>query len=236
MIPFRSLAVTLRGSLLAAPLALAACAGAMEPLPAPEPQRQLDVARVEHAHTVYFATDADRPSADEQRRLTAFLDALDPDRRLAFRLSGHADDRASEAYNLDLSARRARGVSQLIRERGLADDIATTAFGERAPSWPGHSEAARAGNRRVEVVVDGWTVELAGCPDWSRDPADTALNYPLSNLGCATLGNLGLMVADPGDLVRGRPLGPADATREAEAVVRYRTDKVKALQKGLIDP
>ena len=44
------------------------------------------------------------------------------------------------------------------------------------------------------------------------------------------------MVADPADLQRGRPLGPADATREAEAIVRYRTDKVKELQDGLIEP
>jgi type IV pilus biogenesis protein CpaD/CtpE len=37
------------------------------------------------------------------------------------------------------------------------------------------------------------------------------------------------MVADPADLAEGRPLGPADGVREAEAVVRYRTDKVRPL-------
>ncbi len=41
------------------------------------------------------------------------------------------------------------------------------------------------------------------------------------------------MIADPSDLAQGRTLGPADGTREAEAVVRYRTDKVKALQQGI---
>jgi pilus assembly protein CpaD len=98
------------------------------------------------------------------------------------------------------------------------------------------SDAARTRNRRVDIAVDGWTVELQGCPDWSRDPAATTLNLPLGNLGCATLSSLGQMVADPADLQRGRPLGPADATREAEAIVRYRTDKVKELQDGLIEP
>jgi pilus assembly protein CpaD len=51
----------------------------------------------------------------------------------------------------------------------------------------------------------------------------------LSNLGCANAVNLGLMVADPADLVTGAPTAPADATREAEAIVRYRTDKVRQL-------
>jgi type IV pilus biogenesis protein CpaD/CtpE len=37
------------------------------------------------------------------------------------------------------------------------------------------------------------------------------------------------MVADPADLVTGAPTAPADATREAEAIVRYRTDKVRQL-------
>ncbi|HMR30461.1 MAG TPA: CpaD family pilus assembly lipoprotein [Geminicoccaceae bacterium] len=236
MSPLLRLRAALRLSALAVPLALAACV-ATDPLPAPESPRQLAVERVERTHTVYFATDVDQPSAEEKRRLASFLGGLDPEQRRTFRVSGHADDRASESYNVDLSARRARGVGGLIRGWGFAgDDIVTTAFGEKAPAQPGQTDAARAGNRRVDVVVDGWTVVLSGCPDWSRDPADTALNYPLGNQGCATLATLARMVADPADLARGRALGPADAVREAEAVVRYRTDKVKDLQDELTSP
>jgi type IV pilus biogenesis protein CpaD/CtpE len=44
------------------------------------------------------------------------------------------------------------------------------------------------------------------------------------------------MVADPADLARGRDPGAADATREAEAVVRYRTDKVKKLRDEAVQP
>ena len=73
------------------------------------------------------------------------------------------------------------------------------------------------------------SVALPGCPDWSRDPGYDPRNEPLSNLGCANAFNLGLMVADPRDLSTGTPTAPADATREAEAVIRYRTDKVKQL-------
>lgn len=228
------LRAALRCTALVVPLALGACVG-LDPLPAPEAQqRSLAVNRIERTHTVYFATDVDQPSAEERRRLASFLSGLDAEQRRTFRLSGHADDRASETYNLDLSSRRAQGVSRLIRGWGFADnEIVTTAFGEKAPAMAGQSDAARTGNRRVDVIVDGWTVELSGCPDWSRDPADTALNYPLGNQGCATLANLARMVADPADLARGQPLGPADAVRESEAIARYRTDKVKALEDEL---
>ena len=226
----------LRRTALALPLLLAACAS-FAPPPPPGPPRQLSVERAEQTLTLYFATDIAQPSAEERGRLAAFLHGLDPQGRRTFRVSGHADDRASEAYNLDLSARRARAVAELIEDRGFAaGEITTMAFGERAPAYPGTSDSARSRNRRVDIAVDGWTVGVAGCPDWRRDPGDTAMNEPLGNLGCANLVNLGLMVADPAALLRGRPLGPADGTREAEAVVRYRTDKVKDLQEGLITP
>jgi type IV pilus biogenesis protein CpaD/CtpE len=38
------------------------------------------------------------------------------------------------------------------------------------------------------------------------------------------------MVAEPKDLVRGRPLGPADGIQQAEGIVRYRTGEVVELQ------
>jgi pilus assembly protein CpaD len=217
-------------------LGLAACA-ALEPLPPPEAPKQLSVVPTTTGHAVYFATDVDQPSAEEQERLRAFLSGLDPGARYEIRLAGHADDRAGEAYNLDLSARRARSVARLIEAFGPADArITISAFGERAPAQTGSRETVRSRNRRVEVAAEGWDITVPGCPDWSRDVAHDPLNLPMSNLGCATLGNLARMVADPADLARGRELGPADATREAEAIVRYRTDKVKALEDTEVQP
>jgi pilus biogenesis lipoprotein CpaD len=189
------------------------------------------------AHTVWFETDRDRPSAAEQARLQSFLVSLPPDGRLTVQLAGHADDRASDPYNLDLSARRAGTVAGALERTGVGPAaITVTAFGERAPRAAGTSSSSRQANRRVDVSVRSWTVRVPGCPDWSRDPGYNPLNQPMSNLGCATLTNLGQMVADPADLVRGRPLGPADGVHAAEGVVRYRTDKVKDLNEELAAP
>ena len=43
-----------------------------------------------------------------------------------------------------------------------------------------------------------------------------------SNFGCATETNLGLMVVDPGTLVRGQPMGPADGEAQAKSIKDYR--------------
>ena len=49
--------------------------------------------------------------------------------------------------------------------------------------------------------------------------------------GCSTTYNLGVMVADPADLERGRPLDPADAERASLTVHRYRVGEEKPIQK-----
>jgi glycosyltransferase involved in cell wall biosynthesis len=71
---------------------------------------------------------------------------------------------------------------------------------------------------------------LAGEADWSRQSGTDFANLPHSNFGCATQTNLGLMVAEPRDLVRGRPLAPADGVREAEAIARYRAGDTTELK------
>lgn len=82
----------------------------------------------------------------------------------------------------------------------------------------------------VRIVVNRYVVVPPNCPDWSKPATSDYSNTPLGNLGCANTSNLGLMVADPRDLVHGQNPGPADATGSALAIQRYRTDKVKPLQ------
>ena len=52
-------------------------------------------------------------------------------------------------------------------------------------------------------------------------------NQPHPNLGCSTATNLGLMVADPRDLMRGRPIGPMDGEFAAKGVFDYRGAEAK---------
>ena len=65
-------------------------------------------------------------------------------------------------------------------------------------------------------------------PDCTQpQPAPTL--RPAQPWGCFVNTSLGMMVADPMDLVEGRDLGPADGEHASAALRRYRQDKIKLL-------
>jgi len=75
-------------------------------------------------------------------------------------LEGHTDAIGTEAYNLELSRRRAEAVAQELVARGVQRDrLATEGFGKQRPVAPNtlpegkDNPAGRALNRRVEAVV-----------------------------------------------------------------------------------
>jgi pilus biogenesis lipoprotein CpaD len=198
--------------------------------------KQIEVDRADYRHAVYFETDRAEISAVQQDRLRAFLASVQPGNRDTIRLEGHADERASDVYNIELAARRAAAVRTLLDEQGLAEvSVTSSAFGEALPADPGIGPEAWRENRRVEVVVERYLITLPPCPDWSKQSGTDFANQPHSNFGCATQTNLGLMVAEPRDLVRGRSLAPADGVHAAEAIVRYRTGKVVELKEERVE-
>lgn len=77
------------------------------------------------------------------------------------------------------------------------------------------------------VIQSGrYMVTLPACPNWSKQPSLDFTNTLSSNYGCATMANLGMMIAYPADLAEGRPVGYADAIPVAAAVQRYQAEKV----------
>ncbi|MEO0061717.1 MAG: putative lipoprotein YiaD precursor [Pseudomonadota bacterium] len=67
---------------------------------------------------------------------------------------GHTDSTGSDAYNLDLSRRRAEAVGNYLVMRGIARArVATTGYGEQYPVADNTTEAGRAKNRRVEIRI-----------------------------------------------------------------------------------
>lgn len=198
--------------------------------------KQLQVDRAQYRHSVYFATDSAAITPAERDRLLTFLETVRPAERDSIRLEGHADERASDLYNLELAGRRAQSVETFLRDAGLPYvSVTSSAFGEALPRVETSGPTAWRLNRRVELVIERYLVTLPACPDWSRESGTDFSNQPHSNLGCATQTNLGLMVAEPRDLVRGRTLGPADGVHQAEGIVRYRQGKVVELQEEKVE-
>lgn len=99
---------------------------------------------------VYFALDSDQLNPLTQAQLE-FLARCSMG---ALALEGHADERGTEEYNLQLSQRRADVVSRYLAALG-ARVAGSVGFGESRPVAAGHEELAWEQNRRVEVRVPG---------------------------------------------------------------------------------
>jgi pilus biogenesis lipoprotein CpaD len=64
-------------------------------------------------------------------------------------------------------------------------------------------------------------VPPADCPDWRTSPVTTYSNTQQGNFNCATQTNMGLMIADPHDLVRGTGDVTINTPRATKAASDY---------------
>jgi len=84
-------------------------------------------------------------------RKAAIMNA-NPNVRL--QISGHADERGSDEYNLALGNRRAAAAKRYLENKGIdGSRVEVVSYGEERPLNPGHDEAAYAQNRRDEFQV-----------------------------------------------------------------------------------
>ena len=75
-----------------------------------------------------------------------------PDIHLA--VHGHTDSRGSQAYNRELSLRRAQAVVQYLTKKGIAARRLTAqGFGPDKPIASNDTDEGRASNRRVEFRI-----------------------------------------------------------------------------------
>jgi OOP family OmpA-OmpF porin len=102
-----------------------------------------------------FDKDAVRPEAKDV--LTAVAKALGK-QTVDIQVNGHTDAKGSDAYNQDLSERRATAVVTFLEEAGLKAPLEAQGFGETQPVAPNtlkgkDNPAGRQLNRRVEIVI-----------------------------------------------------------------------------------
>ena len=75
---------------------------------------------------------------------------------------GHTDSTGSDAYNLDLSKRRAEAVANYLVLQGVSRArIETIGYGEQYPVADNSTAAGRAQNRRVEIRITPVTQQEA---------------------------------------------------------------------------
>ena len=68
-------------------------------------------------------------------------------------VGGHTDSRGGDAYNMDLSQRRAETVINYLISKGVpADRLVAKGYGESQPISSNDTDEGRFQNRRVELV------------------------------------------------------------------------------------
>jgi len=106
-----------------------------------------------------------------------------------------------------LAEKRRNSVTLALRRQGVGMAVTPAAH-------PG------VGRDRLVLAVERAVATLPDCPNWSKPPIDYSAQVS-SNFGCATVTNLGLMVADPADLVASRGTQPGDGATVVGAVQSY---------------
>jgi outer membrane protein OmpA-like peptidoglycan-associated protein len=99
-----------------------------------------------------FDSDALRPTT--RTNLDALARNLQEDPKTNLLIVGHTDATGTEAYNKDLSVRRADAAARYIIDRGVARTrIGTGGLGEEEPVATNETDAGRQQNRRIEVAI-----------------------------------------------------------------------------------
>jgi outer membrane protein OmpA-like peptidoglycan-associated protein len=119
-----------------------------EALPPPKVPIRLQVPQ-----NIHFALDRDTLSPASAAVLDLIAQVLRDHPTIVIAIEGHTDPRASDAYNLDLGARRAKAARNYLLRRGIAPERMTIrSLGERQPITPGSSRLDYARDRRVEFT------------------------------------------------------------------------------------
>jgi peptidoglycan-associated lipoprotein len=105
-------------------------------------------------NVIYFDLDESALADESRSALEAKAPVLLRHPSLRIRITGHADERGSDEYNLALGLRRAAEAKRYLAALGIPEDrIEIVTLGEERPAVQGHSEEAWALNRRAEFEV-----------------------------------------------------------------------------------
>jgi outer membrane protein OmpA-like peptidoglycan-associated protein len=105
--------------------------------------------------SVLFRSDEAVLLPEAEARLAQVADALLSTRERTILVEGHTDSQGSDAYNVELSTRRAEAVRSFLTTKGYdASRIRAVGIGEARPIADNGAAEGRANNRRVEIVVE----------------------------------------------------------------------------------
>jgi outer membrane protein OmpA-like peptidoglycan-associated protein len=105
-------------------------------------------------HGILFATNSDRIRPESTPTLKEIGSMLEEHSDLRIRIEGHTDSDGDDAYNLELSERRAASVRAFLIDKHGIEEVRLEAagFGESRPAAENKTAEGKQQNRRVELV------------------------------------------------------------------------------------
>ncbi len=102
-----------------------------------------------------FDTDSAQLKADADSKLRDLADWAACNTKGALILEGHADPRGTQAYNMELSAKRAAAVRQKLVDMGVRSDrIVISVYGKNGPKRENYQADRRVTIRPAETPVE----------------------------------------------------------------------------------
>lgn len=151
----------------------------------------------------------------------------DPEHRAAVGFLNRRATEASDQVFVDFGV--LHETTEIAADRRLAISEVIVAAGLNPENVQVRANVRGVAENEINLTIRTYLVTLPACPDFTSRAGRTFDNRPHSNWGCANATNLGLMVAEPSDLLRGR----GDTHGDAEALVlstqRYRAGETRAL-------
>lgn len=102
---------------------------------------------------VVFATNKAELLPESIPPLETAVATLKRNPTLKIEVAGHTDSRGSDAYNQDLSARRAATVLAYLRDAGVTNSLTSRGYGETRPIASNDTDEGRQENRRVVLRI-----------------------------------------------------------------------------------
>lgn len=105
-------------------------------------------------NNVFFDFDKSELKPESFPELNRITRLMEEKSAMSIEIAGHTDDVGGEAYNLDLSERRAKAVAKYLNEKGIDSKRMTVVFyGEGKPLENNTTAEGRGKNRRVEFKI-----------------------------------------------------------------------------------
>lgn len=172
------------------------------------PVAKTQIEQITFVHPVAFQGSESMLSPAETDRLEAFLRKSGVQDGARIEIDG---PRGQGGFHESLIAARLAAIQTMLKEIGLIGQI---------PERPIASLRKPVGG--IAVTVTRATAILPDCAP-SRSELATEPRFTFT---CSTAATLGMMVADPLDLERGRVLSPADADALSKSIKRYHDGEV----------